>query len=132
MPADSHVLDGSTPTLVLHGAAASCSDDRFERVERMVVATQNDALDLRSALALLAGRDCNEVHVEAGPTLCGALFAAGLADELLLYVAPVLLGDSARPLLHLPALSDMADRWQLRTVEQRMLGSDWRLRLRPA
>jgi diaminohydroxyphosphoribosylaminopyrimidine deaminase / 5-amino-6-(5-phosphoribosylamino)uracil reductase len=42
-----------------------------------------------------------------------------------------LLGDSARPLLRLPALGDMAERWQLRTVEQRMLGSDWRLRLRP-
>jgi diaminohydroxyphosphoribosylaminopyrimidine deaminase / 5-amino-6-(5-phosphoribosylamino)uracil reductase len=130
-PAGSHVLDGSTPTLVLHGAAGFCADNRFERAERLVVVTQNDALDLRAVLALLAGRGCNEVHVEAGPTLCGALFAASLADELLLYIAPLLLGDSARPLLHLPALGDMAERWQLRTVEQRMLGSDWRLRLRP-
>ncbi|MFC5582125.1 bifunctional diaminohydroxyphosphoribosylaminopyrimidine deaminase/5-amino-6-(5-phosphoribosylamino)uracil reductase RibD [Rhodanobacter terrae] len=131
-PAGSHVLDGSTPTLVLHDTAASCADNRFERVERMVLNTRNDALDLPAVLALLAGRGCNEVHVEAGPTLCGALFAAGLADELLLYIAPVLLGDSARPLLRLPALGDMAGRWQLRTVEQRMLGRDWRLRLRQA
>jgi len=132
IPADSHVLDGSTPTLVLHGATAFCADNRFARVERMAIATQSDALDLRAVLALLAGRGCNEVHVEAGSTLCGALFAAGLADELLLYVAPLLLGDSARPLLHLPSLSDMASRCQLRVIDQRQLGADWRLQLRPA
>ena len=131
-PAGSHVLDGSAPTLLLHGTAASCPDDRFARVERVALATQGAALDLRAALALLAGRGCNEVHVEAGPTLCGALFAAGLVDELLLYVAPLLLGDGARPLLQLPSLSDMARRWQLRVVDQRMLGADWRLQLRPA
>lgn len=131
-PPGSQVLDGSTPTLVLHGAAAFCTDDRFAWVERMAVTTQNDALDLHAVLALLAGRGCNEVHVEAGPTLCGALFAAGLVDELLLYIAPLLLGDSARPLLHLPTLSDMAERWQLRVIDQRQLDADWRLRLRPA
>ena len=130
-PAGSHVLDGTAPTLVLHGAAASCADDRFARVERMAMATRDNLLDLQAVLALLAGRDCNEVHVEAGPTLCGALFAAGMADELLLYVAPLLLGDSARPLLQLPTLSDMASRWQLQPIEQRQLGHDWRLRLRP-
>ncbi|MHB1059287.1 MAG: bifunctional diaminohydroxyphosphoribosylaminopyrimidine deaminase/5-amino-6-(5-phosphoribosylamino)uracil reductase RibD [Rhodanobacter sp.] len=131
-PADSHVLDGSVPTLLLHGAAASCADDRFAQVERIVLPTPGDALDLHAVLALLAGRGCNEVHVEAGPTLCGALFAAGLADELLLYVAPLLLGDGARPLLHLPMLSDMASRWPLRAIDQRLLGTDWRLQLRPA
>lgn len=131
-PAGSHVLDGSAPTLVLHGAAPSCSDDRFTQVERVALATQGDVLDLRAVLALLAGRGCNEVQVEAGPTLCGALFAAGLVDELLLYVAPLLLGDGARPLLHLPTLGEMARRWQLQVVDQRMLGADWRLQLRPA
>jgi diaminohydroxyphosphoribosylaminopyrimidine deaminase/5-amino-6-(5-phosphoribosylamino)uracil reductase len=126
------VLDGSTPTLVLHGAAASCTDERFARIERMAVATRGDMIDLHAVLALLAGRGCNEVHVEAGPTLCGALFAAGLVDELLLYVAPILLGDSARPLLQLPTLTDMAQRWQLRLRQQQRLEADWRLQLRPA
>ncbi|QRP64603.1 bifunctional diaminohydroxyphosphoribosylaminopyrimidine deaminase/5-amino-6-(5-phosphoribosylamino)uracil reductase RibD [Rhodanobacter sp. FDAARGOS 1247] len=131
-PPGSHVLDGSAPTLVLHGAAASCADGRFARIERMAVATRGDMIDLHAVLALLAGRGCNEVHVEAGPTLCGALFAAGLVDELLLYVAPILLGDSARPLLQLPALTDMAQRWQLTLRQQQLLGADWRLQLRPA
>jgi len=130
-PAGSHVLDGSVPTLLLHEPIASCADDRFGRVERIAIATAQEGLDLRAVLALLAGRGCNELHVEAGPTLCGALFAAGLVDELLLYVAPLLLGDSAHPLMHLPTLTDMAARWRLQTIEQRQLGGDWRLRLRP-
>ncbi len=130
-PAGSHVLDGSAPTLVLHDAAAVCADSRFERVEQLAMSMHGGTFDLHAVLALLAARGCNEVHVEAGPTLCGALFAAGLVDELLLYVAPLLLGDSARPLLHLPALSDMARRWQLQVVDQRQLGADWRLQLRP-
>jgi diaminohydroxyphosphoribosylaminopyrimidine deaminase/5-amino-6-(5-phosphoribosylamino)uracil reductase len=130
-PAGSHVLDGTAPTLLLHGAQAGATDDRFARVERAVVAERDGALDLPAVLALLAERGCNELHVEAGPTLCGALFAQGLVDELLLYIAPVLLGDHARPLLRLPALDDMADRWRLRVVEQRAVGPDWRLRLRP-
>ncbi|MEO5829468.1 MAG: bifunctional diaminohydroxyphosphoribosylaminopyrimidine deaminase/5-amino-6-(5-phosphoribosylamino)uracil reductase RibD [Rhodanobacter sp.] len=131
-PAGSQVLDGSTPTLLLHGAAATCTDGRFARVERVAVATRDDKLDLHAVLGLLAGRGCNEVHVEAGPTLGGALFAAGLADELLLYIAPLLLGDSARPLLQLPSIADMALRRQLNVLDQRPLGVDWRLRLRPA
>ncbi|AGG87938.1 diaminohydroxyphosphoribosylaminopyrimidine deaminase [Rhodanobacter denitrificans] len=130
-PAGSRVLDGSAPTLLLHGAAATCSDDRFERVERVALPTPGDALDLRTVLALLGGRGCNEVHVEAGPTLGGALFSAGLVDELLLYVAPLLLGDRARALLQLPPLADMAARWRLQVIDQRMLGADIRLRLRP-
>ncbi len=131
-PAGSHVLDGATPTLVLHGAAASCADDRFARVDCVPLPTQDGGFDLHAVLALLADRDCNEIHVEAGPTLCGALFAAGVVDELLLYVAPLLLGDDARPLLHLPSLSDMTARWQLQMLDRRMLGPDTRLRLRPA
>lgn len=131
-PADSHVLDGQTPTLILHAASAQVIDDRFAKVERIAVPEQGDALDLRAVLGLLAERHCSELHVEAGPTLCGALFAAGLVDELLLYVAPVLLGDQARPLMHLPSLTEMTSRWSLRAVDQRQLGSDWRLLLRPA
>jgi diaminohydroxyphosphoribosylaminopyrimidine deaminase/5-amino-6-(5-phosphoribosylamino)uracil reductase len=131
VPADRKLLDGNAPTLLLH-AAAVVPDERHQKVECAPVAEKGGALDLDAVLALLAGRGCNEVQVEAGATLCGALFAAGLADELLLYVAPLLLGDSAQPLLHLPTLTDMAARWNLRSIDQRMLGDDIRLRLRPA
>ncbi|HET6433283.1 bifunctional diaminohydroxyphosphoribosylaminopyrimidine deaminase/5-amino-6-(5-phosphoribosylamino)uracil reductase RibD [Dyella sp.] len=130
-PAGSHLLDGAAPTLVLHGAGAMVDDERFAGVERATVPVRDGRLDLAAVLALLAARQVNEVHVEAGPVLGGALLAAGLVDELLLYVAPVLLGDTARPLLQLPNLLAMTDRWQLRTVEQRSVGINWRLRLRP-
>ena len=131
-PIGSHVLDGQTPTLVLHAASASFTDDRFAKVECIAMPEQGDALDLQAILSMLAGRHCSELHVEAGPTLCGALFAAGLADELLLYVAPIMLGDHARPLMHLPSLTEMASRWSLRVIDQRQIGNDWRLQLRPA
>jgi diaminohydroxyphosphoribosylaminopyrimidine deaminase/5-amino-6-(5-phosphoribosylamino)uracil reductase len=130
-PAGSHVLDGQTPTLVLH-AASAVPDRRFARVECIAIAEQNGVLDLHAVLALLAGRGCSELHVEAGPTLCGALFAAGLVDELLIYMAPLLLGDAARPLLTLPPLADMAARWKLNVLDTRAVGQDLRLRLRPA
>jgi diaminohydroxyphosphoribosylaminopyrimidine deaminase/5-amino-6-(5-phosphoribosylamino)uracil reductase len=131
-PAGSHVLDGQTPTLVLHAGSAEEGDERFARVERIAVAEQGGKLDLKAVLNLLAERGCNELHVEAGPVLCGALFAAGLVDELLIYMAPVLLGDTARPLLALPPLAEMAARWKLKLLDTRAVGEDLRLRLRPA
>jgi diaminohydroxyphosphoribosylaminopyrimidine deaminase/5-amino-6-(5-phosphoribosylamino)uracil reductase len=129
-PRGARVLDGSRPTLLLHARGAAVADDRFANVELTAVESDAHGLDLGDVLHVLAARGANEVQVEAGPTLCGALFATGLVDELLLYVAPVLLGDSARPLLALPPLSDMAARWKLRMVEQRQVGDDMRLLLR--
>ncbi|HET7663510.1 MAG TPA: bifunctional diaminohydroxyphosphoribosylaminopyrimidine deaminase/5-amino-6-(5-phosphoribosylamino)uracil reductase RibD [Rhodanobacteraceae bacterium] len=129
-PADAHLLDGTTPTLILHGADADARDARFAKVECLHVPERDGLLDVHVVLALLADRDCNEVHVEAGPALCGALFEAGVVDELLLYVAPVLLGDKARPLLTMPLLTDMRERRQLHLVDQERLGDDLRLRLR--
>ncbi len=130
-PAHAQLLDGSVPTLVFHAQASTPQDGRFARVECLAIASDAAGLELRDVLRVLADRGCNEVQVEAGPRLAGAWLAAGLVDELLLYVAPVLLGDDARPLLHLPALASLAQRWALRVVEQRQVGKDWRLLLRP-
>ncbi|MCB1741393.1 MAG: bifunctional diaminohydroxyphosphoribosylaminopyrimidine deaminase/5-amino-6-(5-phosphoribosylamino)uracil reductase RibD [Gammaproteobacteria bacterium] len=88
-------------------------------------------LDLRAVLTLLGRRQINEVHVEAGARLSGAWLAAGLVDELLLYQAPCLLGDDARPLMHLPALQDMQHRHRLRLVSVVRVGEDLRLLARP-
>ena len=71
------------------------------------------------------------MHVETGATLAGALLSEGLVDELLLYVAPVLLGDTARPLFAGLKVDDMAHRYCLRAAETRKLGDDLRIRLRP-
>lgn len=128
--AGAHVLDGTTPTLVLHAAGATPSDDRLGRAELAIVPGADGQLDLAQALYTLAERGINELQVEAGPTLCGALFAARLVDELLLYIAPVILGDKARPLLTLPSLEAMGDVHRLRVVDQRQIGGDLRLTLR--
>ncbi len=130
-PRGANVLDGSAPTLVVHAAGSAPVDDRFARVELAPLEIHADRLDLSALMALLAEREVNEIQVEAGATLCGALFAQGLVDELLLYIAPVLLGDAAKPLLALPGLAGMSDRWKLTMVDQRMLGQDSRWLLRP-
>lgn len=83
-------------------------------------------LDLQALLQALAARQINELHVEAGAGLNGALLAAGLVDELLLYVAPKLFGPG-RPLAELPALKAVADApaWQYSSVQ--LIGGDLRL-----
>ena len=129
-PREAHVLDASVPTLIFHGDDARPIDDRFASVELVAVSAHDGRFDLASVLALLAERGINELQVEAGPTLCGALFAAGLVDELLLYVAPVLLGDAARPLVALPAFEAISEARRLRVVDRRSVGDDQRLLLR--
>lgn len=130
-PMANHVFDSDAPTLVLHADGVK-APEYAGNIQYASVAERNGQLDLAAVLHVLAERGCNEVHVEAGATLCGALVAAGLADELLIYVAPLLLGNQGRPLLQLPALNDMSERWNLQLLDQRMLGADIRLRLRPA
>jgi len=128
--AGAHVLDGSAPTLIFHGEDASPPDDRFAHAKLAAASPSDGRLDLRAVLSVLAERGINELQVEAGATLCGALFAAGYVDELLLYVAPVMLGDQARGLFELPTLTSIDGARRLRVVDQRQIGADWRLLLR--
>lgn len=88
--------------------------------------------DPADVLALLASEfDCNELLVEAGPVLSGALLQAGLVDEIRLFMAPHLMGDAARGLFALPGLENMADRIPLEIVDMRRFGADIGLTLRP-
>ena len=130
LPAGAHLLDGSAPTLVLHGALAR-ADARHANVETASVEMRDDRLDLGSVMTLLAARGVNELQVEAGPVLCGALFEQGLVDEWLLYVAPIVLGDRAKATLTLPPLETMSERRQFRVIDRREIGEDTRLLLRP-
>lgn len=86
-------------------------------------------IDLPAALRTLAAEhEVNEVLVEAGPLLSGALLSAGLADELVIYMAPMLLGDSARGLMRLqPDIEQLMQRIALDIVEMRPVGHDWRI-----
>lgn len=84
-------------------------------------------VDLTAVLSDLGKRACNEVLVEAGPRLSGRLFELQLVDELLLYVAPVLLGPDARALLQLPLINQMKQRIEMTLLETQTIGSDVRL-----
>lgn len=83
------------------------------------------AVDLNALVKKLAERGCNEVLVEAGPTLAGSFLRAGLIDEFIVYMAPKLLGSTARPLFELP-LAFMAEAVQLQWTDVRQIGADWR------
>jgi diaminohydroxyphosphoribosylaminopyrimidine deaminase/5-amino-6-(5-phosphoribosylamino)uracil reductase len=89
-------------------------------------------LDLPAAMQHLAGLEVNELQAECGPVLAGALLSAGLVDELVLYLAPALLGMDARPLALLPGIASMADRMEFSISDLRRIGGDLRVTLQPA
>lgn len=83
-------------------------------------------------LNYLAGtEEINEVLLETGATLAGNMLSAGLIDELIIYQAPLLLGDGARGMFHLPDITSMADRMALELVDTRRVGRDVRITLKP-
>lgn len=84
-----------------------------------------------TVLKYLASLEMNEIWVEAGATLAGSFLSSGVTDELVLYQAPVLLGDKAQPLAVMPELQqlDQASRWKLHEVQA--VGDDWRVTLQP-
>ncbi|MGC8519838.1 MAG: bifunctional diaminohydroxyphosphoribosylaminopyrimidine deaminase/5-amino-6-(5-phosphoribosylamino)uracil reductase RibD [Steroidobacteraceae bacterium] len=94
-------------------------------------ASAGGRIALEAVLEDLGRREINELWVEAGPTLAGALLADGWADELILYVAPRLLGPQGRPLVHLPALERLQDSAWFDIIASEPIGADLRLRLRP-
>lgn len=88
-------------------------------------------VDLAELLAALAQRQINEVQVEAGARLCGSLLASGLVDEILIYQAPLLLGDGCPGPFAMGPLESMAERTHLRVLETTHFGDDLRIRLIP-
>ena len=123
------IREGDAPTLYLHA-----SDARMPRgidALHAHVPVRAGLFDLDAVLRLLAERGINEVQVEAGATLAGAFLSAGLVDELLLYVAPVVLGAHARPLFEGLQIDAMTDRLHMRIVETRRIGDDMRVLLQP-
>jgi diaminohydroxyphosphoribosylaminopyrimidine deaminase/5-amino-6-(5-phosphoribosylamino)uracil reductase len=110
---------------------AGPTDERLgqARIERARVVRSQ--LDLNAVLARLAELEVNDVLVEAGSRLAGALFAAGLVDEWLLYIAPKLLGKDAKPLAALGRLTSLEAAPEFVMVDSKTVGPDIRLRLRP-
>ena len=121
------------------GVLVVCADEngvkarqlRGKGAEVIALPDSQGKVDLSALLRELARREINELHVEAGARLSGALLAAGLADELLLYFAPCVLGEGARGMFELPPLNDLGARHNLKIREIRMVGNDLRMLARP-
>ncbi|WP_093028886.1 bifunctional diaminohydroxyphosphoribosylaminopyrimidine deaminase/5-amino-6-(5-phosphoribosylamino)uracil reductase RibD [Thiocapsa roseopersicina] len=88
-------------------------------------------VDLGALMSELARREINEVLLETGPTLAGAAISEGLVDEILIYLAPHLMGDAGRGLFSLPGIDRMRDRIPLAIVDVRAVGRDLRVTARP-
>ncbi len=97
-------------------------------VQSRVLPDREGRIDLGAMLDVLGTRGINEVHVEAGAKLNGALLAAGLGDELVIYLAPCLLGDPARGMLDWSnPIANLADRVRLQIQSFAAIGEDWRI-----
>ncbi|AWP33797.1 MULTISPECIES: bifunctional diaminohydroxyphosphoribosylaminopyrimidine deaminase/5-amino-6-(5-phosphoribosylamino)uracil reductase RibD [Pantoea] len=100
-------------------------------VTQIAVPLREQQLDLVAMMMLLGQKQINSVWVEAGASLAGALLQAGLVDELIVYLAPKLLGHEGRGLCQLPGLSSLADAPAFRFSDVRQVGDDLRLTLTP-
>ncbi|MGA5654450.1 bifunctional diaminohydroxyphosphoribosylaminopyrimidine deaminase/5-amino-6-(5-phosphoribosylamino)uracil reductase RibD [Rahnella contaminans] len=102
-----------------------------ESVEQWRVAGRDNRIDLVLLMMQLAKRQINSIWVEAGPQLAGVLLQAGLVDELIVYMAPKLLGNNGLALCELPGLTYLADAPEFAFSDVRQIGPDLRLRLKP-
>lgn len=140
MPPSSAMLKVPGQTLIFTGASSASSSakadaaaDELRRAGAEVVTADLDPfgrIDLDFVLRELGRRMCNDVLVEAGPTLVGRILQLGLADEIVAYIAPMLLGPDARAMANLPPLQglDQAQRYTMQSVDR--IGDDARLVLR--
>jgi diaminohydroxyphosphoribosylaminopyrimidine deaminase / 5-amino-6-(5-phosphoribosylamino)uracil reductase len=128
-PSDSRVLQREGKVLILGTVDHA---DRRHSLERQgaevgIVPAKAGRPDLEVVLRLLAERGANEIWVEAGSELAGAFVREQLFDELVVYLAPCLLGAGAKPLLALPALASLDERTTLRFTDCRRVGDDLRI-----
>ncbi|MGB5440021.1 MAG: bifunctional diaminohydroxyphosphoribosylaminopyrimidine deaminase/5-amino-6-(5-phosphoribosylamino)uracil reductase RibD [Gammaproteobacteria bacterium] len=129
MPADAKLLGLPGETLIITAVADADKKARLQRdsVSVQTLPLEQGRLQLAGVLQYLGGLQLNEVHLEAGATLCGALLQAELVDELVVYMAPHLMGDAARGLFVLPGLEHMQQRIRLSITDIRAVGDDWRI-----
>ena len=131
--ANARVFNAAAPSVRLTVRTAQLKQSVHSMQSPRSIALESDAqgyVALPAALAWMAKEGLNEIWTEAGPTLAGALVRLGLADELVLYLAPCLLGPDAQPLVHLPVLSKLIDASIWHVQDLRQMGSDIRIMLR--
>ncbi len=133
-PPQARVFDVHDRVVVFCGDAASTDAAeglRARGAEVVALATDDHGIEPAALFAALAQREANEIHVEAGPTLCGSFLSTGYVDELIYYMAPTLLGASARGAFTMGPLASMAERVDLHIRDVRRVGSDLCVRALP-
>jgi len=137
VPLDSKILEPSmlahSPVLVAYAAdtqqrAAALA---AKGVELVAMPNQAQQVDLQQLLQVLAQRGVNEVLVEAGQGLNGALLHAGLIDEFIFYYAPKLMGSAAHGMFAMPEFTAMQQVPDLQVLDVRQVGNDIRVRAKP-
>lgn len=127
MPLDARILSGG---VLIYTASADVHKRmalQAAGAEVVVMAGETGQVDMSAMLGDLARRGMNEVLVEAGKTLNGALLQAGLVDELVLYLAPCFLGDAARGLAEIGELTQLEQGIELKWQDVRQVGGDLRI-----
>jgi diaminohydroxyphosphoribosylaminopyrimidine deaminase / 5-amino-6-(5-phosphoribosylamino)uracil reductase len=128
-PPSAKMLSQPGQVLIVCGDEARVRAAQLEAAGAQLVTlpVDGDRLDLREVMRFLAEQEVNEVLLESGAVLAGAMLTAGLIDELRVYLAPHLMGSGARGLFHLPELLQMSDRVSLRIIDLRQVGEDIRI-----
>ncbi len=134
MPLDAKMLGLKGDTLIVCCAGADEEKQILLEQQGIQVVRQDggeERVDLKLVLQLLAERDVNEALLETGSVLAGSYMSAGLVDELVVYIAPHLMGTGAKGLLHIPGLERMQDRVNLEVMDLRQVGKDIRITAKP-
>jgi len=135
MPIDAQLFRYDSPVLLVHGEqvdadTAQALRDRHSQLELLSGKLRDGKIDLHWLCRELAGRQCNEILVETGANLAGSFLRRGLLDEIIIYMAPKLLGSRARPIFELP-LDTMAAQLPLDIVDISPVGRDWKIVAKP-
>lgn len=130
IPSDAHLFSLTGDIWLVRGESTDFSGYQ-ENVKEIISPLKENKIDLNEFMKMLGQHNVNDIWVEAGSTLAGALIQASLIDELIIYVAPKLMGNPARGLLNLPELTSMeqVESWHWHDI--RKVGNDLRLTLRP-
>lgn len=131
-PENARFLSQPGESLIVTATEEPEMQERLEQAGAEVIYLPHgtDAIDLHALMGLLAEREINEILLETGAILSGAVLRAGIIDELVIYMAPKLMGDSARGLFHTPGLDKLADAISLDIQDVRAVGLDWRITAR--
>lgn len=127
---DARIFNGDPVWIFVTEYNAAKAERLAARNARVITVNEkNRHVDLKAVMAWLGQQEINEVHVEAGPGLNGALLQAGCVDELLVYMAPKILGDARSAVRHTP-FTVLDDAYQFEFFDTAPCGDDLRLRAR--